>query len=189
VFTIVLWFVDGWTKSDLVGIKVSSVRTRTRKAISKFIPIFVVCAIVIIIAASFYIATMLPGSLPTKTTADPSNIQTTYTTNSSSSSVSYATYNDKNLSYSIVYIVEGAAQGLEIPFSPQNATVVVGTNNTVVWRNLDLVNQTLVGGNGLFNATLAPMQNWNYTFTTPGTYDYSNPAYPWENGTVTVLPQ
>jgi plastocyanin len=167
---------------------VSSVRTRTRKAISKFIPIFIVAAIVIIILASFYIATMLPGSLPTKTTADPSNIQTTFTT-SSSSFINYSTYGDENLTYSIVYIVEGASQGLEIPFSPQNATVVVGTNNTVVWRNLDLVNQTLIGGNGLFNETLAPMQNWNYTFSTPGTYNYSNPAYPWENGTVTVLPQ
>jgi len=151
-----------------------------RSAVSIFLAIFIVAAVILVAAVAAYFAIQLPGSFPTKT-ATP----TTFTT--ASGSYSYVTYSDQNLSYSVIYIVEGASLGKEIPFSPQNATVVIGQNNTVVWRNLDTVNQTIVENAGLFNETLAPQQNWNYTFTNPGTYSYSNPNLPWENGTVSVL--
>jgi len=151
-----------------------------RKGISIFLPIFIVAAVIIVIAVAAYFAIQLPGSLPTNTSTP-----TTFTV--TSGSYSYQTYEDKNLTYAVVYIVEGASLGKEVPFSPQNATVVIGLNNTVVWRNLDTVNQTITESGGLFNETLAPLQNWNFTFANPGTYSYTNPYYSWENGSVTVV--
>ncbi len=137
-------------------------------------------AVILVIAVAAYFAIQFPGSLPTNTSTP-----TTFTV--TSGSYSYVTYGDANLTHAIIYIVEGASQGKEVPFSPQNATVVIGQNNTVVWENLDVVNQTIMETSGMFNQTLAPLAEWNYTFTNAGTYSYTNPHFPWENGTVTVV--
>jgi plastocyanin len=152
-----------------------------RKAISIFLPIFIVATIIIIIAAAAYFAIMLPGSLPTQTQT-PTTFPSLAT-----QSVSYSTLSDQNLTYSLIFIVNGASLGKEVAFSPWNATVVIGQNNTVHWVNLDTVNQTITGSSNLFNATIAPQASWNFTFTNPGNYSYTSPAYPWENGSVTVI--
>jgi plastocyanin len=152
-----------------------------RRAISIFLPIFIVATVIIIIALAAYFAIMLPGSLPTQT-------QTPTTFPSLSTlSVSYSTLGDQNLSYALIFIVNGASLGKEVAFSPWNATVVIGQNNTVHFVNLDTVNQTITASDNLFNATIAPQQSWNFTFTNAGNYSFMSPAYPWENGSLNVI--
>jgi plastocyanin len=150
------------------------------KSISVALAVFVLVAVIILALAGTYIATTLPGSLPTKITTSATEL-------TSSSSATYATYATRGPPYAVIYIMNGASQGKVESFNPQNSTVVIGVNNTVVWKNLDTANQTIVeAGNGFSSPNLVPTQTWNYTFTTPGTYAYSNPNFPWENGTITV---
>lgn len=152
-----------------------------KKAISFALPLFVVALIVIAVVTGYYFIVTLPGSLPTPTT-------TSFPTNVTVTSAIYATAHGNTLNYSVVYIVNGASLGKEISFNPWNATVVIGQNNTVIWKNLDTVNQSVVGTNvGFSSPSIVPTQSWSYTFTSLGTYSYSNPNYPWENGTITVV--
>ena len=155
-------------------------RYGSKKSISYLMPIFVIGAIIIIVIAGYYVAATLPGSLPTQ-------ISSTLTTQSTSSSYAYSPYSTSTLSYTFVGIMNGASQGKVESFNPQNVTVVIGVNNTVVWQNFDTVNQTIADSGSLFTHTLLSGQRWNFTYTAAGTYPYSSPIYPWENGTVTVV--
>ena len=152
-----------------------------KKAISFAMPLFLVAVIVIVVVTGYYFMVTLPGSLPTST-------QTTFPTDVTDTTAVYGTAHGNPLNYTVVYIVNGASLGKEISFNPWSPTVVIGQNNTVIWKNLDIVNQSVVATNGGFSSpTIVPTQSWSYTFTTPGTYTYSNPNYPWENGTITVV--
>jgi plastocyanin len=72
-------------------------------------------------------------------------------------------------------------------FSPKVLTVVIGINNTVIFQNLDAVNHTVTSLNGTFDSgPLATGKTWNYTFSTPGTFDYHCIYHPWMTGTVIV---
>jgi plastocyanin len=77
-------------------------------------------------------------------------------------------------------------------YKPDNASVIVGANNTVTWTNNDVVghlitftsvpggatvpNSDLIGPNGTFTATL----------TVPGTYHYYDSLFSWMKGTIIV---
>ncbi len=79
----------------------------------------------------------------------------------------------------------------QITFSPQNITVVIGTNNTVQWTNKDDTDHTATsrpGDPAAFNSgTIAPSTTYQYTFTTPGVYNYYCTFHPgWMHGTITV---
>jgi len=83
----------------------------------------------------------------------------------------------------------GAAN--QITFSPQNVTVIIGTNNTVQWANKDITDHTVVSDQGdsiSFNSGLiAPGGTFVYTFNTPGVYPYQCSLHPeWMKGTITV---
>ena len=72
-------------------------------------------------------------------------------------------------------------------FSPQEITVVIGVNNTVLWTNGDTDVHTATDSNGRFDSgMLNPGQTFQYTFNEPGTYDYDCSIHPWMVGVVIV---
>ncbi len=87
---------------------------------------------------------------------------------------------------STVYIVESP---LTWNYSPQNITVVLGVNNTVIWVSRSVSFDTISSDSGLFDSgNIAPGQTYSYTFDSPGVYSYDCVYHPWMQGTVTVLP-
>ena len=125
------------------GGKSSLIQHRVKKAVSLGIPLFIVAVVVIASVTGYYFVVQVPGSMPTHlTTSFPTDITTTYT--------DYNAAFGNSLNYSVIYIVNGASLGKEVSFNPQNPTVVIGLNNTVIWKNLDSVNQSVVATNGGF---------------------------------------
>ncbi len=150
---------------------------------------FVVVALVLVILAGYYVATVLPASLPTSSTATVPNYTSTVTGNLTSAGVSYAPIHSKMVNFSTIYIVPGASIDASPAFNPSPATVVIGVNNTVVWRNEDTALQNVVSDSGLFasgNMT-ALTGSYTYIFTTPGTYTYHSSLHSFENGTIIVV--
>jgi len=85
-------------------------------------------------------------------------------------------------------------------FAPDALTVVAGYNSTVFWKNNDSSIHTVTAVPGSpdprFNAfgptsqpwnNINPNQEVNFTFTTPGTYNYSCSYHIWMKGEVIVL--
>ena len=70
-------------------------------------------------------------------------------------------------------------------FSPATLTVKVGT--TVVWTNKDAIGHTVnFNSGGIDSNVLNHNDQFTYTFTTPGTYDYICSIHPFMHGSVTV---
>jgi plastocyanin len=70
-------------------------------------------------------------------------------------------------------------------FDPSTLTVANGT--TVTWINNDNVGHTVTSASGLFHSgTLSNGQTFSYTFTVPGTYNYSCSIHPSMRGTIIV---
>lgn len=70
-------------------------------------------------------------------------------------------------------------------FNPSALTVTNGT--TVIWINNDGVDHTVIAEGGLFNSgLLGNGQNFTYTFSIPGTYNYSCSIHPNMRGTIIV---
>jgi len=85
-------------------------------------------------------------------------------------------------------------------FEPDVITVVAGYNSTVFWRNNDSSEHTVTAAVGapdprfnVFGPTsqpwnnINPGSNVNFTFTTPGTYNYSCSYHVWMKGEVIVV--
>ncbi|MCL4435533.1 MAG: cupredoxin domain-containing protein [Thaumarchaeota archaeon] len=93
----------------------------------------------------------------------------------------------------IIWILPNSAANMSsVGFRPNNATVIIGVNNTVTWINNDTAEHTVVGVSG---PTGAPMpnssniqshQNYTFTFTVPGTYVYWCRVHMWMQGIVNV---
>jgi plastocyanin len=90
-----------------------------------------------------------------------------------------------------ISIPSGAGSNQNDPgYSPATIKVAIGTNNTVVWTNNDSAHHTVTSkaGNGSINSgDLAHGAVYNYTFTSPGTYDYICNYHSWMAGTVVVV--
>jgi nitrite reductase (NO-forming) len=72
-------------------------------------------------------------------------------------------------------------------FSPSVIVVVIGVNNTVVWTNNDNAPHTVTASGKVFDSgNMNPGDTFQYTFTTPGTYQYTCSYHPWMKGTVIV---
>jgi len=89
-----------------------------------------------------------------------------------------------------VFIKQGAAVNTKDPgYSPAKITVVIGVNNTVVWKNLDnAIHDEYISGLNVKSPDLNYGDTWSYTFTAPGTYEYVCVYHPWMKGIITVLP-
>ena len=73
-------------------------------------------------------------------------------------------------------------------YDPDNITVVIGVNNTVIWTNNDNEPHTVTATNGNFDSgNMNPGGTFTYTFRTPGSYIYTCTYHPWMRGYVTVL--
>ena len=115
---------------------------------------------------------------------------------SSSSSSSVSTTSSKGAppanGFAISILKGSSTDQSSLGYTPDNATIVVGANNTVTWTNNDVVghivtftsmpngasvpNSDLIGPNGTFTAT----------FTVPGTYHYFDTLFSWMKGTIIV---
>jgi plastocyanin len=73
-----------------------------------------------------------------------------------------------------VSIVSGASTLTTTAYSPDVITVVIGVNNTVVWKNNDNAIHTATGTNftGFSTGNIQPGATASYTFNTAGTYPY-----------------
>ncbi|MHB8566322.1 MAG: cupredoxin domain-containing protein [Nitrososphaerales archaeon] len=77
-------------------------------------------------------------------------------------------------------------------FSPRNVTVIIGTNNTVMWTNRDVATHTVTSasvptGAVSFNSGLiSPSGTFTYTFTVPGRYVYYCTLHSWMQATIIV---
>jgi plastocyanin len=84
-----------------------------------------------------------------------------------------------------VYIVETP---ISWQYSPQNAVVVIGVNNTVTWVSHSTSYDTISSDTGLFESgPIQPGGAFSHTFSAPGVYLYHCAFHPWMVGRVTVL--
>ncbi len=99
----------------------------------------------------------------------------------------------------VVNIPVGAGAGASAApgYAPENVTVVIGVNNTVMWTNNDTENGgtdhtvtslSVPSGAAPFDSgILKEGANFTQTFTTPGTYEYHCTIHAWMTGNVVVL--
>jgi len=94
-----------------------------------------------------------------------------------------------------VSIPKGSANPANTPgYSPDKITLVIGVNNTVTWSNDDIAPHTVhaatvpAGARPLDSGNMAGGAQYTYTFTVPGTYQYTCDYHAWMTGTVTVVP-
>lgn len=97
-----------------------------------------------------------------------------------------------------VTIPQGAGAGPSAApgYSPDNVTVIIGVNNTVVWTNGDTVNggtdhtvtsvSVPAGASSFDSGIMAAGTTFTQTFTVPGTYHYHCTLHSWMTGTVVV---
>jgi len=72
-------------------------------------------------------------------------------------------------------------------FSPATVTIKAGT--TLTWTNRDQDPHTVSAMSGAFHSpTLNTGQSYQYTFTTPGRFDYLCTIHPFMTATVVVTP-
>jgi plastocyanin len=87
----------------------------------------------------------------------------------------------------VVIIPNGAGENLHLGFEPSKITIVVGVNNTVVWKNEDSDWHTAHSNIPEFNSGLIqPGNSFTHTFQRAGTYPYHCDPHPWMTGVVIV---
>ena len=87
----------------------------------------------------------------------------------------------------VVIIPKGAGLNLHLGFEPPIITIVIGVNNTVIWKNEDTDWHTAHSNIPEFNSGLIPPGgNFTHTFLRPGTYPYHCDPHPWMTGIVIV---
>jgi len=87
----------------------------------------------------------------------------------------------------VIIIQEGAGENLHLGFSPAKITIVIGVNNTVVWKNEDSDWHTAHSNIPEFNSgMIAPGASFTHVFERAGTYPYHCDPHPWMTGLVVV---
>ena len=70
-------------------------------------------------------------------------------------------------------------------FTPARIEIEAGT--TVTWKNNDPLAHSVTAADRSFDSGLIqPGATWSYTFTKPGTYDFSCTPHPFMKGVVVV---
>ena len=92
-----------------------------------------------------------------------------------------------------IIMPDGVGSNTALDFSPANATVVMGVNNTVVWTNQDVSPHTVVsksvppGAASFSSPILQTGDTFNVTLTVAGTYHYFCSLHPaWMQATIVV---
>ena len=87
----------------------------------------------------------------------------------------------------VVSMPAGSGEQDEVSYLPDQVTVVIGVNNTVMWVNNDSAAHTVTAKGGSFSSgNIGSGGAYTYTFTTPGTYRYFCIYHSWMVGTVVV---
>lgn len=87
----------------------------------------------------------------------------------------------------VVIIPNGAGENLHLGFEPSKIMLVIGVNNTVVWKNEDSTWHTAHSNIPEFNSGLIqPGDSFTHTFQRAGTYPYHCDPHPWMTGVVIV---
>ncbi len=87
----------------------------------------------------------------------------------------------------VVIIPNGASENLHLGFEPSKITIVIGVNNTVVWKNEDSDWHTAHSNIPEFNSGLIQAgDSFTHTFLRAGTYPYHCDPHPWMTGVVFV---
>jgi hypothetical protein len=87
----------------------------------------------------------------------------------------------------VVIIAKGAGENLHLGFEPAKITIVIGVNNTVIWRNQDSDWHTAHSNIPEFNSGLIQAgESFDHTFQRAGVYPYHCDPHPWMTGVVTV---
>ncbi len=66
------------------------------------------------------------------------------------------------------------------------AIITVPSGTMVTWTNTDTVSHTVTSTSGVFDSSLDSGQSFSYTFSTPGSYNYSDSNNASMSGTVIV---
>lgn len=145
-------------------------------------PVIIVILVIAAAVIGYYQIVYYPTVAPTSTSttivaADPHNVTVTIPSGAGSSGHLTSFY-----------------------FQPDSFTVVIGYNATVFWRNNDSAIHTVTAAvpapDTRFNDFGPTSQPWNninpgaevnFTFTTPGTYNYSCSYHVWMKGQVIVV--
>ena len=95
----------------------------------------------------------------------------------------------------LVVIPSGAATNLSLDFEPATVTVVLGVNNTIMWKNEDSadhsvhITTTPFPGAIQSSPSITPGMTYSIKLNNTGTYEYQDDFYPqWMEGTIIVLP-
>jgi len=87
----------------------------------------------------------------------------------------------------VVIIANGASENASLGFEPSNITIVIGVNNTVVWKNEDSDAHTATSDTPEFDSGMIPPGGiFTHTFLRAGTYPYHCDPHPWMTGVVIV---
>ena len=87
----------------------------------------------------------------------------------------------------VVIIPNGAGENLHLGFEPSKITIVIGVNNTVIWKNEDVEWHTAHSNIPEFNSGLIqPGDSFTHTFQRAGIYPYHCDPHPWMTGVVIV---
>ena len=135
-------------------------------------------------------ATSTTVTSQTETSTSASSRETTTTT------IGFTTLTSTQIAPGVVLVIipSGAATNSSLDFEPATVTVVLGVNNTIMWRNEDSTNH---GVSFISNPvgyirgspTIMPGKTYSIKLNDTGTYTYQDPFYPnWMNGNITVLP-
>jgi hypothetical protein len=72
-------------------------------------------------------------------------------------------------------------------YSPGSIKLVLSTNNTVVWKNVDVSHHTVTGLSRVFESgNINPGQSFTHTFTETGEFSYTCDYHPWMKGKIIV---
>ena len=88
-----------------------------------------------------------------------------------------------------VIIPKGASNAnCEKCYLPSVIKVVLGENNTVIWKNLDSSSSSVVSDKGFFDSgPILPNQTWSFVFQKVGSFQYHSEPHPWMKGEVIVM--
>ncbi|MEM3670921.1 MAG: cupredoxin domain-containing protein [Thermoprotei archaeon] len=96
----------------------------------------------------------------------------------------------------VVIMPQGVGANTKLNYEPANITVVIGVNNTILWKNEDntaeyhtVTSRTVPAGAASFNSgNLVDGATFQITLTVPGVYTYYCIYHFWMVGQITVLP-
>jgi len=87
----------------------------------------------------------------------------------------------------VVTIPSGAGDNPKLGFEPAVITIVIGVNNTVVWKNEDSDWHTAHSNiPEFYSGIIQAGASFTHTFERPGIYPYHCDPHPWMTGLITV---